>query len=150
MSITFWCPEATQAQVACEACQGLGKVEDILDDELPYRCYECDGTGEVSKFEGPGPNFSNNNAMSVLKLLGLGSEPCGTIRVRDIPAVLTRGIRVLNTDRGDSLQEDGGVEIGTLGAMMVTFPSGSHRERVTRVLQVLAYGKDHNYDVTWG
>lgn len=87
MSITFLCPEAPSHIVKCE----------FVDEckETGIHCKpNCDGTREES--EAPECNFSNDNALDLLRLIGLPAEYWGEIKLENIPKLQQNLLLVIN------------------------------------------------------
>jgi hypothetical protein len=92
MSITFSGSESAfeDKEVPC------GCVEDGTDPS----CYFCNGTGidVVRVYEIPELNMCNANAYSIMRILGLGQEACGTIELKEIPSMRRKILHILNDE----------------------------------------------------
>lgn len=94
-------------------------------------------------------NVANGSAASLLEMVGLDpTQPCGQLTVAEIPEVMRRAIRVLNSARDRKAFHRESYQEGNL------FSCGIDDDRVQRWLrgfiQVLRDAQDHNQDVVWG
>lgn len=160
MSVTFYCPESPTHIVHCECM--AGSIPDTLSadeqdafvksmswqDKNDWGCKKCDYMAGMERSEGPELNFSNSNAADILRMLNIEFDDCGTIQVRDLPALAQRVLLVKNSDGRrarytcDPYQDDNIYEGGVSDDSIVRRLEGLDR--------LIIYAIEHGYDITWG
>jgi hypothetical protein len=190
MSITFSIPNSPTtlteescmcAQMAprfCAQFEGeftLDEIRDELREHASDECWSCKGTGVVS-WEVPDAdcevNLSNVNAMAMLALMGVEADYCGTITSEDIPSVVRRLMRAVNSEgtRGAftveaqeipaspgrlvPVQDGNVVRLERQGGSCHVFVGGRDDEYVARtagrLLALCRKAQEAGEEVTWG
>lgn len=116
MSITFFIPNAPEtlveesclcAQVAprfCAQFDGEVTLDEIRQELLEHAwadCPRCGGEGVVEEHRSEADsevNLSNVNALSMLSLMGVEQDYCGTLTVEALPGVIRRLMRAVNSE----------------------------------------------------
>lgn len=164
MSITFFCPDAPShhQRVPCDSpSYGLTCTPE-------ERCGYCDdGMMDERVTECPEVNFSNDNALNILAILGLGRDYYGEIGVEAIPYVLQRCMVVLaressrshlvfdtyeaGGERRMAINDNGMPEIRT-ACRVINMGNTDEQtvSRIERVRDLLVWAHERDFKVCWG
>lgn len=125
------------------------------EDEGPgyYRC-GCDehGIKHVDVYPVQPLNFSNLNAMSLFRLVGLPDDPGGSLEHKQLPALLQSLLKVLNSEKSRAHEvEEGYIEKSNNSATLFSLgrSDDSILRRAEALQELVSAAYQHGVGIHW-
>ena len=138
-------PKAKEQQCSCvdPMYDEYGKA----DPDCPY----CDGTGVEIVRDSPEVNMSNDNALTILRMvLGPTASYYGEIKNSEIPKYLRKIMFLLNTNK--DIEKNVRADDFSSDKRMMSFGIDAEyiKDRLQTFRDILVYAQKHDEDVVWG